>query len=559
MQKRRSNLNQASEEAKLSRSNHDVKKGRGFFIFVAMLAVFLFGTHLSGSLLYFYGIVEPAMKNIQDSESSPELEDRRDTFGGNLELDSGIVKQQGGFKNDLVMSDSKRSPGRSPQPPRKLTTDSKQGPIKDTIDTMATPRASPKLQEGPSAASSRLIGHGDDALERLSWVVGATLIDAHNDAPNIVSGQAFPSVTRAVSGNPLPETQQQQSQPKQQQPPPPPVRHHQRPNILFVMSDDHSAEAVGFRGSKARLAKLAGTTSIDSLAAQGAFVEDFFVSLSLCSPSRATLLTGLHAHAHGVTELSGSMRQNHPANHGLTYVDELVSRGYRSALVGKWHLENRPNSFQQFKAFVRQGSYRNPHIVSQDDRWTQQLASGPGVKRATGHCSTVVASSAVAYLEAWHKAGVGTVDEDEDGAREEGGGGERGRGGVGGSSDGGSSGGGVGNRDTDGEQKEDEGEEARTAAESSTDESLVRPPFVLHVHFKETHEPWNYPEVRNRTFQRETKDDRTFLLVAFYLLTALEYVSTFRSSSLYISLSYFSRPSITCTPFLRAMSFSLAL
>jgi N-acetylglucosamine-6-sulfatase len=99
------------------------------------------------------------------------------------------------------------------------------------------------------------------------------------------------------------------------------------------MSDDHSAEAVGFRGARARLSAHSGTTHIDRLAAEGAYVEDMFVALSLCSPSRASIMTGLHAHAHGVTQLSGAMRS--AVNGGRTYVDELVARGYRSALVGK--------------------------------------------------------------------------------------------------------------------------------------------------------------------------------------------------------------------------------
>ena len=74
----------------------------------------------------------------------------------------------------------------------------------------------------------------------------------------------------------------------------PPPRPAQRPNILFIMSDDHSAEAVGYRTPfGARLGRHAGTTHIDRLAREGAALEDFFVALSLCSPSRASILTGV--------------------------------------------------------------------------------------------------------------------------------------------------------------------------------------------------------------------------------------------------------------------------
>ena len=68
-----------------------------------------------------------------------------------------------------------------------------------------------------------------------------------------------------------------------------------RPNILFIMSDDHSAEAVSYR-PKGRLAAFANLKHLDALARDGAVVEDMFVSLSLCSPSRASILTGVHAH-----------------------------------------------------------------------------------------------------------------------------------------------------------------------------------------------------------------------------------------------------------------------
>jgi len=74
-------------------------------------------------------------------------------------------------------------------------------------------------------------------------------------------------------------------------PPTPPPK----PNILFIMSDDHSAEAVSYR-PKGRLAAFANLKNLDKLAKEGAVVEDMFVSLSLCSPSRASILTGVHAH-----------------------------------------------------------------------------------------------------------------------------------------------------------------------------------------------------------------------------------------------------------------------
>ena len=102
-----------------------------------------------------------------------------------------------------------------------------------------------------------------------------------------------------------------------------------RPNILFIISDDHSTEAVGFRPSS-RLGALAETNHLNRLAAQGAVIEDSFVVLSLCSPSRATILTGKYPHQHGVTGLNGRMRSS-----AVTYVSKLRDAGYRTGIVGK--------------------------------------------------------------------------------------------------------------------------------------------------------------------------------------------------------------------------------
>jgi len=101
---------------------------------------------------------------------------------------------------------------------------------------------------------------------------------------------------------------------------------HRRPNILFILSDDHSAEAVGFR-PHGRLSRVAGTTNLDRLAREGAVIEDFFATLSLCSPSRASILTGLYAHTHGVTQLNGKIASEVERR---TYVDILRKEGYET-------------------------------------------------------------------------------------------------------------------------------------------------------------------------------------------------------------------------------------
>ena len=108
-----------------------------------------------------------------------------------------------------------------------------------------------------------------------------------------------------------------------------------RPNILFIISDDHSAEAVGFRPTS-RLGALAETTHLNRLASQGAVIEDSFAVLSLCSPSRATILTGRYPHQHGVTGLNGRVSSS-----AVTYVSKLRDAGYRTGIVGK--VRSRPD------------------------------------------------------------------------------------------------------------------------------------------------------------------------------------------------------------------------
>ncbi len=97
-----------------------------------------------------------------------------------------------------------------------------------------------------------------------------------------------------------------------------------RPNILFIIADDHSSEAVGYRKSS-RFGALAETTHINRLAAEGAVIENSFVVLSLCSPSRATILTGVYPHIHGVTGLNGHISPTVPS-----YVSILRGAGYRT-------------------------------------------------------------------------------------------------------------------------------------------------------------------------------------------------------------------------------------
>jgi len=104
-----------------------------------------------------------------------------------------------------------------------------------------------------------------------------------------------------------------------------------RPNILYIMSDDHAAHAIGAYGG--RLAELNPTPTIDRLAKEGILFENAFATNSICTPSRACVITGQYAHTNGVPDLWGKIetaRQFLPT--------EMKKVGYDTAMVGKWHL-----------------------------------------------------------------------------------------------------------------------------------------------------------------------------------------------------------------------------
>ena len=126
----------------------------------------------------------------------------------------------------------------------------------------------------------------------------------------------------------------------------------QRPNILFIMSDDHDNDAIS-----AYSKQFIETPNIDRLAKEGVRFNKAFVGNSICAPARATLLTGQHSHKNGVKDNRTRFDSS------KTNLAHLLGRaGYQTALIGKWHLHSYPSGFEYWRILPGNGSIlRYPH------------------------------------------------------------------------------------------------------------------------------------------------------------------------------------------------------
>ncbi len=126
-----------------------------------------------------------------------------------------------------------------------------------------------------------------------------------------------------------------------------------QPNVIFIMSDDHTSQAIGVYGS--RLAKLNPTPNIDRIGKEGIVMENAFVTNSISTPSRACIVSGQYSQTSGVRDLYDALpieRQHYPI--------EMKKLGYQTAIVGKWHLINDPEMYDYYNIYHGQGTYFDP-------------------------------------------------------------------------------------------------------------------------------------------------------------------------------------------------------
>lgn len=163
-----------------------------------------------------------------------------------------------------------------------------------------------------------------------------------------------------------------------------PAAERKRPNIIYIMSDDHAQTAISAYGTE--IGRLAPTPNIDRIARNGALFLNSYVTNSLCGPSRATMLTGQFSHMHGFTK-NGQKFDNGQWN----WVRALGQSGYRTALFGKWHLNYSPvgAGIDDWAVLDDQGKYYNPDIITPDGRSVVE-----------GYATDIVTDRSIEWLEA---------------------------------------------------------------------------------------------------------------------------------------------------------------
>ncbi len=154
----------------------------------------------------------------------------------------------------------------------------------------------------------------------------------------------------------------------------------ERPNIVFFFSDDLTTQSIS---AYQYGLELPPTPNIDRIANEGMLFENSFCGNSICTPSRCTVVTGLHSHKNGIVNLAGALDPERP-----TWPKALHNGGYTTAIFGKWHMKTKPTGFDEWAVLSGQGSYYNPDFY---------FSNGES-RRIEGHSTDVVTDLALDWL-----------------------------------------------------------------------------------------------------------------------------------------------------------------
>jgi arylsulfatase A-like enzyme len=152
-----------------------------------------------------------------------------------------------------------------------------------------------------------------------------------------------------------------------------------RPNIIFIMSDDHAYQAISAYDQR-----LLSTPNIDRIAKSGILFTNASVTNSICAPSRATILTGKHSHLNGKVDNHFKFDTTN-----TTFPQILQANGYQTAMFGKLHFGNSPKGFDQFKILPDQGNYYNPDFITKTE----------GNIKVTGYVTDIITDMTLDWLK----------------------------------------------------------------------------------------------------------------------------------------------------------------
>ena len=168
-----------------------------------------------------------------------------------------------------------------------------------------------------------------------------------------------------------------------------PVADGGRPNILFILSDDHTSQAWGIYGGI--LSDYVKNENIRRLAAEGCVLDNCLCTNSISAPSRAAIMTGAYSHHNGVYTLEDGLD---PVADNIA--KQMQQGGYQTALIGKWHLKKQPSGFDYFSVFHDQGEYWDP-LFKTAEGWVDD-DQGKSGKTEKGFSTDLVTDKTIQWI-----------------------------------------------------------------------------------------------------------------------------------------------------------------